>query len=214
VRPGRRVLAAVVLVASLAGCTEVTDGSGSAVAAGPSASSPTPGSIAPPTGCPHVEYPGAQLQFDCITTGMHAVRDGEVWPFSERRTVEPSTGWILEQGAGHWGSADGAALVDIALTVRQQMLDADSYGVHPTVRTGASRATEVDGRPAYLVRTTFGINPAWARGEGTAVKQERMWLLAIEVAPNDVSLWYVSLPDIVRALWSEVPAAIASIKVG
>jgi hypothetical protein len=82
------------------------------------------------------------------------------------------------------------------------------------VRTGASRAIKVDGRPAYLLRTTFGINPAWARGEGTAVKQERLWLLAIEVAPNDVSLWYASVPDLVASLWPKVPAAIASIKVG
>jgi hypothetical protein len=38
-------------------------------------------------------------------------------------------------------------------------------------------------------------------------------MLAIEVAPNDVSLWYVSIPDLVRSLWAKVPAVIASIKV-
>jgi hypothetical protein len=145
---------------------------------------------------------------------MRTFRDGAVWPFSEQRIVERSTGWVLEQGAGHWGSADGAALVDIALTVRQEMLDAGDYGVAPTVRTTESRATEVDGRPGYLVRTTVDINPSWARDQGTQVKQERLWLLAIEVAPNDVSLWYASVPDLVRALWPKVPAAIASIKVG
>ena len=94
------------------------------------------------------------------------------------------------------------------------MLDEQSYGVAPTMRTTVSRPTEVDGRPAYLLRTTFGINPAWARGEGTAVKQERLWLLAIEVAPGDVSLWYCSVPDLARSLWSKVPAAIAGIEVG
>jgi hypothetical protein len=205
----RRLLTAVLLAASLAGCSEITDGVG---AAGRNA--PTSGGVAPPTECPHVDYPGAQLQFDCITTGMSAFRDGPVWPFSESRIVEPSTGWFLEQGAGHWGSPDGVALVDIALDVRQQMLDANSYGVAPTVRTDASQATEVDGRPAYLLRTTFVINPEWAKSEGTAIEQERLWLLAIEVAPNDVSCWYVSLPDVVRALWPRVPAAMASIKVG
>jgi hypothetical protein len=205
----RRLLTAVLLAASLAGCTEVTDGVG-----GAARSTPAPGGVAPPTECPHVDYPAARLRFDCITTGLSAVRNGPVWPFSESRVVEPSTGWFLEQGAGHWGSPEGVALVDIALDVRQQMIDAESYGVAPTVRTDASRAAEVDGRPAYVLRTTFVINPEWARGEGTAVEQERLWVLAIEVAPNDVSLWYVSLPDIVRALWSKVPAAMASIKVG
>jgi hypothetical protein len=159
-------------------------------------------------------YPAARLAFDCITTGLRVFRDGPVWPFAERRVVEPATDWLVEQGAGHWGSADGVALVDIALNVRQQMLDAESYGTSPTVRTVTSRRTEVDGHPAYLLRTTFGINPAWAKGAGTEVKQERLWLLAIRVAHNDVSLWYASVPDIVSSLWHKVPAAIASISVG
>jgi hypothetical protein len=202
-----RLLAGAVLAFALAGCSEVTDGLGTV------GSAAAPGSGAPAGGCPHIVYPGAHLTFDCIATGMRTFRDGPVWPFSERRVVEASTGWILEQGAGHWGSADGVALVDIALNVRQQMLDIESYGTRPAMHTVASRPTEVDGHRAYLLQTTFDLNQAWARSDGTAVRQERLWLLAVEVAPNDVSLWYVSVPDLIRSLWAKVPAAIATIKV-
>ena len=214
----RRRLPAVLLVALLAlpaGCSDVVGGTGSLNAApqpgGPASQST--GAPAPPTGCPRVVYPGAQLSFDCITSGMRLFRNGAVWPVSVRRTVEPSTGWLLEEGGGHWGSADGVALVDIALNVRQQMLDIQSYGAAPDVRTTVSHPTHVDGKPAYLVQTTFNLNPAWARQAGTKVRQERLWMLAIEVAPNDVSLWYVSRPDLARSLWAKVPAVIASIKV-
>lgn len=220
----RRLLPAVLLAMLLAGCTDVVTGAGSvndAAGGGSTAAPPTPGAPAPPTtgapapptGCPRVVYPGAHLSFDCITTGMRLFRNGAVWPVSVRRTVEPSTGWLLEEGGGHWGSADGVALVDIALNVRQQMLEIQSYGAAPDVRTTASHPTHVDGKRAYLVETTFNLNPVWARQAGTKVRRERLWMLAIEVAPNDVSLWYVSVPDLVRSLWAKVPAVIASIKV-
>jgi hypothetical protein len=217
----RRFAPLVALAVLLGGCTDVVDGAGTALRAGsggPSSGNGGPSSVDPspaaPTGCPRVVYPGAQLTFRCITTAMRAHYDGNVWPVSERQTVESATGWFLEEGAGHWGSADGAELVDIALTVRQQMIDDGSYGTQPAVRTRASRPTHVDGRPGYLVQTTFDINPAWARSEGTKVRQERLWLLAIEIARNDVSLWYVSVPDLTKQLWSKVPATIASIRVG
>jgi hypothetical protein len=144
---------------------------------------------------------------------MRLFLDGNVWPVAVRRTVEPSTGWLLEEGGGHWGSADGVALVDIALNVRQQMLDDSAYGLAPDVRTTVSHPTTIDGKRAYLVETTYDLNPVWARHAGTKVRQERLWMLAIEVAPNDVSLWYISVPDLVRSLWAKVPSVMASIKV-
>ena len=215
--PLRRLGPAITVAAVLlAGCSDVVNGTGAALGAGPRGaggpSSTAP--AAPPTGCPQVDYPAAHLRFECITSGMRAFYQGQVWPVSERRTVEPSTGWVLEEGGGHWGSPDGVALVDIALNARQQMLDASSYGSQPAVRTVVSKATKVDGAPAYLVQTNFGINPAYARAAGTAVKQERLWIIAIQVAPNDVSLWYISVPDLVKSLWPKVPSVIASIKVG
>jgi hypothetical protein len=210
----RRLAAALALAVLLAGCTGAVQGSGSVVGAGPVAGGSTTPPAAAPSGCPHVDYPGAHLRFTCLVAGMRAFYQGAVWPVSERKVVEPSTGWVLEEGGGHWGSPDGVALVDIALNVRQQMLDVGSYGNQPTIRTVLSEPTTVDGARAYLVQTTFGINGGYAREVGTKVEQERLWILAIEVAPDDVSLWYVSVPDLVKSLWSKVPKVIASIKVG
>ena len=208
----RRLVPVVALALLLAGCTDVVNGSG-AIDAGPPAGS---GSTAPaaPTGCPRVVYAAAKLSFDCIVPAMRRFNQDDVWPVSEIKPVERSTGWVLDEGAGHWGSPDGVALVDIALNVRQQMLDNENYGTQPTVRTVVSKPVKVDGARAYLVQTNFFINPAYARQSGTKVKEERAWMLAIEVAPGDVSLWYVSLPDLVKSLWAKVPQLISSIKVG
>jgi hypothetical protein len=204
----RLVMAGLALAALLTACTDVVNGSGtSGVSGGPTISgSPTP--------CPHVAYPAARLAFDCITTGLTAAYHGEVWPVQEYKIVEPATGWVLETGAGHWGSPNGQSLEDIALNVRQQMVDAGGYGGHPTMVTDANRATTVDGATAREVQTTFSINPAWARSDGTKVKQEKLWIVAIEVGAGDVSLWYTSVPDLAKSLWPTVPSAIATIRVG
>lgn len=220
----RHVVIAGITVALLAGCSGVVNGSGRiAVAPAPGGSAPggsAPGGSQPaaPTGCPHVVFPEAKLSFDCITQGMTARYNGAVWPLSEYKTVEKPTatftGWVLEEGAGHWGSPEGASLRDIAGNVRDQMVANDGYGANPRVQTVADRNIKVDGRPAHLLQTTFTIDPAWARKDGTKVKQEKLWIVAVEVSPNDVSLWYTSLPDLSAALWPKVPAAIAALKVG
>jgi hypothetical protein len=145
---------------------------------------------------------------------MTAHYNGQVWPVSGARTVEASTSWVLEEGAGHWGSPEGATLSDIAFNVRLQMISVGGYGDHPGIHTVADRPMKVDGAPAHLLQTTFTINRAWARANGTKVRQEKLWIIAIQVAPNDVSLWYTSLPDLVKSLWKKVPATIATIRVG
>lgn len=211
----RRLVPAVALALVLAGCSNVLSGNGALdTRQGPPASGGSTAPAAPPTGCPRVVYAGAKLSFNCIVPGMRRFNQDDVWPVSEIKPVEPSTGWVLDEGAGHWGSPDGVALVDIALNVRQQMLDNGNYGTQPTVRTVVSKPTTVDGARAYLVQTNFFINAAYARQAGTKVKEERAWMLAIQVAPGDVSLWYVSLPDLVKSLWAKVPQLIASIKIG
>jgi hypothetical protein len=177
---------------------------------GPSAPSPQPQA----SSCPHVVYPSAGLSFDCITSGLTTSYTDPVWPVSEQKTVEQSTGWVLEEGAGHWGSPGGSSLAAIAQNVRDQMISVGGYGTAPTVYTVANQAMTVDGAAAHLLQTTVDINRAWARQAGTKVKQEKLWIVAIRVGPNDVSLWYTSLPDLAASLWPKVPATIASIKVG
>lgn len=203
------LMAVLAAAAFMAGCSQVVSGVGrNGLSTRPSA--PASGA----TSCPHVAYPAARLSFDCIASGMALTSRDPVWPLSEERIVEPTTKWVLEEGAGHWGSPDGASLAFIAANVRRQMISIGGYGVNPAAHTVASHATTVDGAPAYLLQTTVTINPAWARSFGTKVKQEKLWIIAIRVGPNDVSLWYTSLPDLVASLWPKVPATIASIKVG
>lgn len=188
---------------------------GEAPAPEPSGSSGSSGSAAEAaTPCPNVSYPYAHLAFACITTGMTQQLDGDVWPLSEIKPVDAAgSGWVLDEGAGHWGATEGHSLSAIAENVRQQMVDNDNYGDNPTVHTDASKDTTVDGAPAHLLQTTFTIDPAWAKANKVTVKQEKLWIIAIEVGSDDVSLWYVSVPDLVSTLWAKVPTTIASIKI-
>jgi hypothetical protein len=212
----RLAIAVVAVAAALAGCTSVLSGTGQ-LARGLAPGQPA----TPPTGCPNVVYPEAKLSFRCITTGLTASYTpnfpGQVWPLREFRVVERSTNWVLEEGAGHWGSTEGSSLEKIAVYIRQRMIGSGpdgGYGLDPGVDTVASRPIRVDGRQAYLLQTTFTINPQWAASAGTKVKQEKLWIVAIKVGADDVSLWYASVPDLTRALWPKVPGVIAAIKVG
>jgi hypothetical protein len=199
----RLALAALALAGLVAGCSTVVTGAGS-VAASPGAAV---------TGCPHVVFPSAKLSFHCIASGMTTNINGPVWPLAETKTVEADTGWVFEEGAGHWGAQRGQSLASIARTVRQRMIDAGSYGTDPGVDTVADKSVKVGGVAAHLLQTTFTINPAWAKTAGTKVKHEKLWIIALQVGPDEVSLWYTSLPDLVRSLWAKVPSIIATIKV-
>lgn len=239
----RLTAAAVLAVGLLAGCADVIDGSGSSAlstapggspsgdfpsaSGGPgSASAPTPTPLSPSssdtgasvaTPCPRVSYPYAKVSFDCITTGFTAHHQSAaegVWPLTELKEVEASTGWVVEEGAGHWGPLGDQTLGDIAYEVRQRMIDQLGYGKKPSYDTIVAKNTTVAGVAAHLLQTTITLNPAWAKSKGTAVKQEKLWIVALQVGADDVSLWYASVPDLVKSLWAEVPAAIDSIAVG
>jgi hypothetical protein len=235
------VVVALAAAGLLAGCADVVDGTGavggasgassspdfpgqstgstgsaSASPIAPSASASGPTSTAvPPTPCPHVTYAAAKLSFDCFDSDFEANTSGAgVWPLRESKSVETATGWVAEEGAGHWGSPAGRTLSEIAQNVRTQMVDEGGYGTKPTVTTVSDDATTVDGADAQLLHTKFTLDPTWAKTRKTAVKQEQLWIVAIKVGTNDVSLWYTSIPDLVSELWARVPAIIKTIKVG
>lgn len=233
----RLAVVALAAVGLLAGCADVVDGNGAVGGAGGGSSSPDfpgrsngssappsaapsslPGPSAsstapPPTPCPHVTFAAAKLTFDCLGSGFEADTTGPIWPLRESKTVEPATGWVVEEGAGHWGATNGHSLAEIAKNVRDQMAAAGGYGDTPTVTTLTDADTKVDGAAAHLLHTRFTLNRAWAKSQKTAVKQEQLWILAIKVGTDDVSLWYTSIPDLVKDLWAKVPSIIKSIKV-
>ncbi|HEX3337038.1 MAG TPA: hypothetical protein VHS54_11305 [Jatrophihabitans sp.] len=235
--------ALVAAAAALAGCTDVVTGagtsrvssaaspagpsvefpSGSSAPVAPSQSGPVPATSpdapSPPaaiaTPCPHVVYPAAHLSYDCLTDGLvarpHQVTD--VWPLTARKTVEAKTGWVVEEGAGHWGSPDGHSLAAIASAVRRQMVDDGGYGTNPGIDSVANRDLTLAGVKGHLLQTTFTINPTFAAKVGTKVRREKLWIIALAVGTGDVSLWYTSVPDLVSELWPKVPSIIASIRV-
>lgn len=181
----------------------------------PTLPSPSSSSVRVPASliCPTVHYTAARYSFTCLTTGLTPSVNGTgVWPLREYRSVEPSTGWVLETGGGHWGPPAGKSLVSIATTVRQRMVSDENYGSSPTVTTVASTDTTLDGMKAHILQTTMTLNPAFRTSRKTKVKQEKLWIVALQVGSNDVSLWYTSLPDLVSNLWPKVPAAIKSIR--
>jgi len=121
----------------------------------------------------------------------------------------------MSEDAGHWGATSGRSLQQIATNLRQQMLaqDPPAYGTDPGVRTTSSKAATVGGVPAWVLQTTFTINPAFREQRQLTVRTERSWIVALRVGADDVSVWYVTIPDNAKALWAHVPAVIAGISV-
>lgn len=236
------VLATLAASGLVAGCSSVIDGSGSAARSGgpgvstspdfpsqtPSAtdSGPVAGSssIAPPTSssgavpltdyaCPDVQTSLERLAFTCLTATMTSRVGGRPWNVLESTTVEAATSWSLDMGMTYVGQRGSATLESLALKVRTEMVTEGSYGTAPTVRTDDTKPTTIDGKPAHLVQTTFTLNPTFRKTRGTAVQIEKSWILAIEVAPGEVTLWYTSIPDLRSVLWAKVPGTIAGIRV-
>lgn len=181
-----------------------------------SSSSPPTGSVGPSTtptyACPQVDYQLAHLRFDCIDPGLGFTTHQPIWPLIGSRQVEPSTRWVLEEGADDYGDLGSKTLADIPRGARSRMLNIGAYGTTPKVTTVADKPTTVDGQPAHLLQSTMTLSPSFRALRKTKVKQEKLWIIAIQNG-NDVVLWYTSLPDLVSNLWAKVPATIASIKI-
>ena len=66
---------------------------------------------------------------------------------------------------------------------------------HPATGDPVGRKADPDtgppGVPAVSTFTSIRV-PA---SSGVKIKHEKSWILAIQVAPGDVSMWYVSVPD-------------------
>jgi hypothetical protein len=179
-------------------------------------------SVTPPTGeadfkCPYIVYPYAHLSFVCVAQKMKKSTKDKIWPLVERKVVSrygQNGQWTLDTGAGHWGSQGSDSLRSIALSVRNRMVDNGNYGdPAPSLRTGG-KALRVGGHRAYQLVTTFTINPNFRQATGVKIKHEKSWIVAIQVAPDDVSLWYVSVPDVVKQDWPLIDSLISTISVG
>lgn len=228
----------IALATLLTGCASVVDGTGTvggpggpsgsrsgdfpsqSSAPGPSSSSsdaaPSPSATTSSSssglvGCPHVVYPLAQLSYDCIDPGLGAPETDSLWPLQQTKQVE-STGWVLEEGAARWGPAAGRSLAAIALATRTRMITRGSYLSGPKAVTDSAKDVALNGAKAHILQTTITLNVAAAQTRKTKVRQEKLWIVAVDVGSGNVSLWHVSVPDLVRSLWAKVPAIINTIR--
>lgn len=188
----------------------------------PITSAPPPtGSSAPTTqadfACPYIVFPAAHLSFVCVAKKMTKNTKAKPWPIVWQKPVahfKNNGVWTLDTGAGHWPQPQGSdSLRDIAVEVRNQMVDLGEYGKPaPAVQT-SGKQIQVSGHPAYELQTTFTINAQFRQQNGVPIKQEKSWIVAVDIAPNDVSLWYVSVPDAVKYLWPQMDSLISTISV-
>jgi hypothetical protein len=188
--------------------------SGSGTAEPPTGPSGSSASAPPTTTCPHITYPYAHLKFDCAVAGLETgTTPDPVWPVNLSKSVEAT--WAMSEGAGHWGTTDGQSLEAIATNVRTQMLQEDppAYGTSPTVQTTSSKSATVAGVDAWVLQTTFTLNPTFRKNRSLKVKVEKSWIVAMKVGNDDVSLWYVTIPDDVSSFWGQVHALTDTIKI-
>lgn len=89
-------------------------------------------------------------------------------------------------------------------------LAANNYPEH-TRRNVESRATEVDGRRAHLLRYVAVFDPV--ASIGYMARTEAVTVLVVDTGRPLPAALYVSLPDTVRPLWSAVDGLVASVRV-
>ncbi len=150
---------------------------------GSSTTAPAPGSSsASPTRRPPARTsstPPRNCRSTASPPGSPPSTTEHVWPVSERKVVEPATDWVLEEGAGHWGSPEGSSLADIAGNVRQQMVDLGGYGANPRMSDGRGprddRRRRARAPAADHVHAQPGVGEAERDGcaEGAALDRRR-----------------------------------------
>jgi hypothetical protein len=225
--------ALIVAALLLAGCTETVSGHGGPPGAsdpsGTSTSEPpsgsgTPSSPAPSSGesssgapsgahlaCPRVVDSSAHLAYDCITRVMTKDSD-TIWPLKFIRQVDVD--WTLDEGSTHvavTGTANGN--VTVLANGFASAMGAQEYGPNAGVTKVRDADVKVAGRTAHLVESVIKLDPDYRAKRHLKVKLERLWVVVLRIGPDQFSAWYVSIPDVRKALWSRVPDLMKRIKV-
>ncbi|HZY74762.1 MAG TPA: hypothetical protein VFE40_00460 [Jatrophihabitantaceae bacterium] len=214
----RRTLIAALLAgcALLGGCSAAVGGSGHV---GLPANAPTlpgqpnvpnqPNQPAPTVDCPRVSDPQAGLTYRCVTSGIAQSSD-LLWTVNLGKQTEP--GWLLGEGSTSAPLSAAVPLEQVTNLVRREMVQLNYWGPNPGVRTLSSAATKVSGADAWVLATSFTINPKYRSQQHLKVRTEHTWIVAIRASNTAVALWYVTLPDEVQRLWHTVPALIRGIR--
>jgi len=231
-RSARGAAALVVAALLLAGCTRTVAGHGgppgqpgssdppgtSAAPSGsgtPSSSAPPsgPSSSAPPPGahlaCPNVIDKTAHLAYDCITHTMAKDSD-TIWPLKFTKQVDLD--WTMDEGSSHV-DVTGNGNVTVLANGFASAMGAQEYGPNAGVKKISEADITVAGRKAHLVESLLTLDPDFRAQRHLKVKQERLWVVVVHIGADQFSAWYVSIPDVRKALWPRVPELIKRIKV-
>jgi len=219
--------ALIVAALLLAGCTETVSGhpapGGSSEPPGTSASAPpsgsdTPSSPAPsssgaPPGahltCPRVVDSTAHLAYDCVTRVMAKDSD-TIWPL--KFTKEVDVGWTMDEGSSHV-DVTGNGNVTVLANGFASAMGAQEYGPNAGIKKVRDIDIKVAGRPAHLVQSVMTLDPDFRAQRHLKVTKEQFWVVVVRISADQFSAWYVSIPDVRKALWSRVPDLIKRIKV-
>jgi hypothetical protein len=185
-------------------------------------SSPSRRSVVLPTvvACPHVVDGRAHLSYPCLGPGMTRNRAKgfgcqNLWPALVVKQVDTASdlAWYVDEGSSSYLQHTPDIAGTARSAVRSMLAYTGCYGPTPGMKREKDVDLTVDGRPAHLVQTLFTVSASYRAMHNLAVRQERLWIVAVEVLPGYVALWLASVPDVERDLWPRVPAVIKAIRV-
>lgn len=175
--------------------------------------SPSPTESPPPAphlACPHVVDAASRLAYDCVTSGMSR-EGGSMWPVKFQKEVDVQ--WTMDEGSGLIPASSGQALAGLA-NARARAMIAGFYGdPAPTSKKEKDVDLRVGAAKGHLVQTLITLNPGFRSGRHLKVKQERLWIVVVQVSSSQVSGWYISVPDVRRKIWPSVPNLIKTLEV-
>jgi hypothetical protein len=228
----RSAAALVVAALLLAGCTQTVAGHGGSPGppgsldppgtSAPPSGSDTPSSPAPPSGpsssapppgahlaCPRVIDKTAHLAYDCIIHTMAKDSD-TIWPLKFTKQVDLD--WTMDEGSSHV-DVTGNGNVTVLANGFASAMGAQEYGPNAGVKKISEADITVASRKAHLVESLLTLDPDFRAQRHLKVKQERLWVVVVHIGADQFSAWYVSIPDLRKALWPRVPELIKRIKV-
>ena len=132
-----------------------------------------------------------------------------MWPVRFEKTVDVQ--WTMDEGSGPV-DAPGSDVTSVAKVLSTTMARSN-YGPSPRATVQRDVDVSVSGKKAHVVETLMTIDPAYRKGRGLKVASERLWIVAVQVASDQITAWYVSVPDVQKALWPKVPDLIEQLKV-
>ena len=178
--------------------------------AGPSSN----GSTNAPTAhlaCPRVVDVAAHLAYDCVNGAM-TPGTSEMWAFKVQRSVDVH--WTMDEGSGDLTKSAAGKTPAAAAKAMVSRMVGGLYGAPvPKTKTVQDVDVTVDKAPGHLIQTLITLNPGYVKAQHLRVRQERLWVLVVPVAADELSGWYASIPDVAKTSWPKVPSIMKGLRI-